>query len=447
MNATALAILASLLGVVIFAPKRWALLGLFAGVLYLTLGQFIDFFEFHLYPIRVLTLAAFVRVLARGEWSLSKVNEIDKVLLFVYGYRTAVFILNSNGPATNALGPFFDVTLSYFACRGLLHNFQDLRWFLRALTLLLIPYIGLLSLEAVTGQNPFVAIGGMDVYAVRDGRPRGSGSFAHALTLGTFGASFIPLFLALLCMPKWRVWGAHGLALCAAIVFFANSSGPLLCATVAVAGSLCWFVRTRMFVVNSAIAAGFVMVAILMKAPIWFLPTKIGDLIGGGDAWHRSYLMNIAFEHVNQWWLVGMPLVDTKNWFPYVVVTGGADLINYYLDFGIAAGMPAMALFIFLLVRAFARVGRALRVARSGAPIDQGGEMLLWALGSVLAVHVFNWFSLVYFDQYHVVFFMQLAALSTLSQRCIQIHRRHLQPSARSANVRPSSTRFVARRT
>lgn len=422
MNAIGLTTLGLMLVPVLFAPARWALLGVFGGVLYMTLGQVIDLLGFHIYPSRVLTLAAFVRVLMRGEWSLSMLNDIDKILLLLFGYQTAVFILNGNGSAINIIGLLVDTTLAYFAGRGLLRSFDDLTWILRALAALLLPYVMLLYMESSTGSNPFTAVGGFGDHDFRSGRPRCMGSFAHPGTLGTFGASFLPLFVALSLHPAKRILGILGLSLCLAIVFFANSGGPVTCVILGGMGWLFWRLRTKMAMVRVWFVATLVFLGFAMKAPLWYLPAKV-SAITGGDGWHRSYLMDVAFRHLDQWWLAGMSVLETKDWFPYVVVTGGADIINYYLGFGIAAGVGAIGLFCFLLVRAFSRLGRALAMIRLQGSGCSERETLLWALGVVLAVHVFNWFGMVYFDQYYVVFFLQLAALSTLSHQCLEAQK------------------------
>jgi hypothetical protein len=54
----------------------------------------------------------------------------------------------------------------------------------------------------------------------------------------------------------------------------------------------------------------------------------------------------------------------------------------------------------------------ALRASSAEPSMD---ERWLWALGVVLSLHVSNWFGLVYFDQYRIVFFFQLAAMSTFA--------------------------------
>lgn len=409
-----------LLALVTLAPARWAVLGLIAGVLYMTQGQAITLFDLNIYPMRVLTFAAFARVLARGEWSFARVNGVDKMVLLAYGYRTVIFIVNANGTPVTAIALMIDVSLAYFACRGLFHSLADLEWILRGLAVMLLPYVALLYVESTTGSNPFAAVGGVDQLVTRNGRPRCVGSFAHATILGTFGASFIPLYVALTLVKGSRFRGILGLMLCLAIVYFSNSGGPLSCALLAFIGWTFWYLRSKMLIVRKWIAAVMVGLIVLMEAPIWYLPAKISDLTGG-DGWHRSYLMDIAIRQLDRWWLAGMPVVDTRPWFPYWVASGGADLINYYLDFGIAAGLGAIILFCLMLVKAFGTLGKSLRQVRGLERDVPGAEYILWALGVVLSIHIFNWFGLVYFDQYYTIFFIQLAAISTLSERILDM--------------------------
>jgi hypothetical protein len=419
MNVIGGSILSLLLVLVFFAPPRWALVGVFGGVLYMTLGQSIDIAGLNIFPTRILTLVAFVRVLMRGEWSIAMLNGIDNILILTFFYQTAVFILNGNGSPINMIGQFVDVTLAYFTGRGLLRSFDDLEWLLRALTFMLLPYVVLLYIESSTGNNPFATIGGGNFHDMRNGRPRCIGSFVHASILGTFGGSFMPLFIALSLRRKSRVIGILGMLLCLAIVLFSNSGGPAACLMLAIVGWLFWFLRSKMSIVRTSTFWALVVLGFVMKAPIWYLPTKM-SAITGGDGWHRSYLMDVAFRNLDRWWLAGISVLETKDWFPYVVSTGGADLINYYLGFGIAAGIGATGLFCYLLVHAFSCLGKALATVRRKDSWRPDKEIMLWALGVVLTIHVFNWFGIVYFDQYNVVFFMQLAAISTLSHKCIK---------------------------
>lgn len=76
-------------------------------------------------------------------------------------------------------------------------------------------------------------------------------------------------------------------------------------------------------------------------------------------------------------------------------------------------------LFIILLKRAFSGLGNALRSVRSNSEGVSETELLLWGMGVMMVVHIVNWFGISYWDQTYVIWFMQLAAVSSLSEACI----------------------------
>jgi len=171
---------------------------------------------------------------------------------------------------------------------------------------------------------------------------------------------------------------------------------------------------------------------VVMKAPIWYLVSKVGSA-SGGDAWHRARLMDMAFQNLGSWWLAGMPIRDTADWFPYVLVaTGGADIANNYLVFGITAGLGSLILLLVVLKRAFSMVGNALTVLRSDEA-TRGQEIVYWSLGIVLFVHVEAWFGTSYFDQFNVLWLFQLAAIATLTEEVVCAGA---QPVTRVADTR-----------
>ncbi len=156
-----------------------------------------------------------------------------------------------------------------------------------------------------------------------------------------------------------------------------------------------------------------------MKVPLWYLPQKLSSLVGG-DGWHRSELMNKAIENVDQWWLAGMALDRTADWFFYKA-KGAVDITNTYLLFGLDAGLLAIVLFILLLTPRFPRSGRGAR--RHSVRVcgeTREAEVLLWGLGAVLAGHIGNFFAITYWDQTYAIWFMQLAAMSSVSRACAE---------------------------
>jgi hypothetical protein len=60
-------------------------------------------------------------------------------------------------------------------------------------------------------------------------------------------------------------------------------------------------------------------------------------------------------------------------------------------------------------------LGKALQAVRAASSQTEEAEFLLWGLGCMLAAHIVNQFGITYFDQTYVLWFAQLAAISTLS--------------------------------
>jgi len=244
--------------------------------------------------------------------------------------------------------------------------------------------------------------------------------------LGSLGACFLPLFIGLAWDRRLRGWAVLGAGLCVAIVAFSHSGGPTSVMSVAVVGWLLWRMRERMQLFRRGFGALILLLAMVMKAPVWYLLARMSAFTGG-SGWHRSYLIDVAFQHLNQWWLAGMREEDTVAWLPYVLPTvGGADITNQFISFGTNAGLVAIGLLIYLIYCAFSQVGRALDRVRQ-TPELQGEDPLLWGLGVALAANVANWLGIAYFDQFNVLWLLQLAALVSLSEFCL------LQPASGQA--------------
>lgn len=418
MNALGGSMLAVIVLVVLIAPRRWAVLAVMAGVIYVTEAQQLQIFGFNFFSMRFVELAAFIRVMLRREFTFRHLNGIDKALLLFLGYATVVFVLRSHQDIANQIGVALDALLCYFSFRGLIKSFEEFRAFLKSFAILLIPFVILVVKEALTGANPFAILGAAPT-SFREGRIRAIGSFGHPSLLGTLGGSFLPLYIGLAFSKSDRIRAILGIGLCLAIVWASNSGGPAACVMVGIAGWACWFFRRKMRLIRRAIAVLLILLALVMKAPIWYLPARVSS-VTGGDGWHRSYLMDVTFQHFREWWFAGMAVEKTKDWFPYfVAIYGGADITNEYLAYALASGLVAMVLFILLLTLAFKKLGAALSAVRQQGADSGRSEPMLWALGVMLAVHVSNWIGITYFDQTYVIWYLHLALISTLSAAVI----------------------------
>jgi hypothetical protein len=442
------AVILVVLIIVVLGASRWvALLGMMAGVMFLTEGQPIQVIGFNLFSLRFLELAGFIRVMARHEFSFRQMNRIDGALLLLYGYTTVVFLFRSTEGVAYQIGVAMDAFLCYFTFRGLITGIEDVYWFLRAFIVLLVPYTLLVVFESMTDHNLFTLVGGVEggSHWLREGRPRCFGSFRQPDTLGMFSASFLPMYIGLACIAEERKRAIIGIGLCLILAWAANSGGAV---SGVAAGLVCWGFwrfRTEMRKVRWGIVSVLLLLALAMKAPIWYIFQR-ASAISGGDGWHRSYLIDVSYRHLSQWWLAGMPLSETTDWFPYnLSSTGAADITNQYVAFGLAAGVVSIALFIFLLTRAFSDLGKTLAAIRSYTGQTPDAEFLLWGLGAMLTVHIVNWFGIAYFDQMYAIWFMQLAIVSGLSYHFLNYQAPvHVDETANeTSNMRSSQHEII----
>jgi hypothetical protein len=420
MNPIGISILLLLIFVVLIVPRRWALMGMMAGVLYLTQVQQVDVLGFNLYAIRFLELAGFIRVISRKEFSFSRLNKIDRTLLFFYCYVAIVYSLRSTEGQINVIGLSVDAFLCYFTFRGLIVDLEDFRWFLKSFFILLAPYAALVLIESLTQHNMFSFIGGGIGGWQRGDRFRAVGTFRNPDLLGALGASFLPLYIGMACIKIERKLACLGISLCLMIVWASNSGGPIGATGMGLVGWALWRERTKMRRVRQWLVGGLVLLALVMKAPVWYLLDRVSSLTGG-DGYNRAYLIDVSFQNFGKWWFAGMPITDTVNWFPYShPLTGGADITNQFISFGLMAGVGAIVLLIVLLLRAFSSLGKALEAVRANSKKPNESEFLLWGLGVLVAIHIITWFGITYYDQFYVVWFMQLAAISSVSTSCIK---------------------------
>jgi hypothetical protein len=428
MNGVSALVLLALAAAIYFGSQRTALLALVAGTMFLGQGASFDL-GVTMYPMRLLVLVAFIRVLRRDEMTLSAFNGLDRAFIGAYAFAVTMYLIRtawgygtsdaiSQTSNLSKIGGFCDLFFGYFAFRGLLRSTADVMGFLLRFPVLLVPYVGSLVVERVTGINPLDIVGGApEMWFDAEGRSRCLGSFAHPSILGTFGASFLLLYVALLFDPSTRLRASFAIVLCLAIIGLANSGSPVSFLALGLAIWALWPLRRSVGLLQAGAGLSVLTTALFMNSPIWYLPTRISGLVGG-TGWHRSYLMERGFADIDYWWLAGMPLDMTVRWFPYQVM-GAADMTNLFLLFGVDGGLLALLLLLLALVIAFRRLGRSLALSRQ-QPQGQESERLSWALAALLIAHMINFIAITYFDQFNMIWAMQVAAISGVTAEVIK---------------------------
>ena len=417
----------------IVLPRRFAIVPVLMLVSYMTMGTNIVLGGLNFTMLRLLLVFGWARLIVRKELSGVEVNRIDwAVIAFVISsLATYTLLWQSYDAFKNKLGFAYNVIGYFFLFRFLIRDLKDALRVSRIAAVLIIPLAGLMLIEKRTGHDLFAFLGGVpEIAPVRDGVIRCQGPFSHPILAGSFGATLLPLFLGLGAQKirLAKLTAAVGMAAAGIVIFCSGSSGPVLAALAGIAGFFVWPLRKNMRLIRWGIVAGIVVLQMVMKPPFWFIIAKI-DVFSGNTGWHRAHLIDIAYRNFSDWWLVGTQSVI--NWD-----TGydhNIDITNQYIAYGIDGGLITFSLFIAIIVRCFSGVGRAIRDL-SDQP--QPSRMFVWALGAVLFAHVVNYFSISYFDQNIIAWYMLLAMISSLSEYAVQLRRAPALPKLRTERSR-----------
>ena len=377
----------------------------------MTLGQGFDLGPFSFTIIRILLAAGIVRVIVRGERIAGDLNRIDW-LMFAFGVWALISSAFHKDPSAALifrLGFVYNTCGVYFLLRIFCQSIDDVIGLYRMIAILLIPVAAEMLFEKVAAHNLFSVLGGVaESPAIREGRIRAQGPFAHSILAGTVGAVCLPFMIGLWKQNR-RTAGA-GIVACITIVFASASSGPIMSAMAAIGALFMWYYRHNMRLIKWFAVLGYIALDIVMKAPAYYLMARI-DLAGGSAGWHRAYLIEMAFKHLNEWWLAGTDY--TLHWMPTGVSWSPdhTDITNYYIKMGVIGGLPLMILLIIIFIRGFSYVGQTLKAA-DALPLES--RFILWALGSALFAHAVTCIAVSYFDQTFIFLYITLAAIGSV---------------------------------
>ena len=375
----------------------------------MTRGQVLEIGPAHFDVIRILVLVGYARITIKNESIQGGLNNIDKMLIL-----WAIWLVSSSAFHTSdawvfRIGMVWTDLGCYFLFRVFLQNDEDVKYIFKVVCVILIPVTTLMLLEKLTGKNYFASLGGVNEFAAyRDGHYRANGPFAHAILAGTVGAGCFPM--AVYMWKSQRKLALAGFYGAGGMVIAATSSGPIMMVFFIIFGLMLWNVRQYLKVIRWLTLIGIIALDMVMKDPVYYLMARI-DLGGGSKGYHRARLIESSIEHLNEWWLVGTDY--TRHWMATGVHSNKThtDITNHLLGMGVTGGLPLMILWILVLVAAFSSVGKALQ-KNENAPLEQ--KLLIWTLGAIMFGHVWNYFSISYFDQSIVFFYLVLASIGAV---------------------------------
>ena len=395
-------------------PRRYALVPMLISGCYMTLGQVLIIGGLHFYLIRIIILFGWIRILIRKEIFSIKLASIDKVLVAWLMASCFLYILfgETNVETTERLGRVYNTIGIYFFVRAMIRDMDDIVFTVKMFGIIVIPLAVFFVVEYMTGKNPFSTFGGAPLLSeIRNGRVRCQGPFRNSILAGTFGATAFPLFVGL-WVHSVRNRFLAGCAILAAtvIVACASASGPVVAYLIGIIGLITWNFRSNMRTIRWGIVITLLALDVYMKAPIWFLISRLSDVVGGGG-WYRAALIDAAIRHLDEWWLIGTGY--TAHWMPTGIAIDpkSADIVNQFIAEGVNGGLLSMILFIWLIVKCFKTIGKAVRHKESFLFSER---FMIWCIGCTVLGHVISFFSVSYFDQIIIFWYLIIAFIAVL---------------------------------
>lgn len=413
MNPFALAFFLCCAIALLTVQRRWAPVPLLVGCCYMTIAQGIELGAFSLPVYRMLLLVGLVRIVIKKEGLVDFGNLVDKLIFFLIGWIIlAGFFRDPNfgGGPVYASGVAFNLSVVYFLIRAWCRDLEDIVGIVVITAFLLAPIALEMLMERQSGKNLFSVFGGVPAEVMlREGKLRAQGPFRHPILAGTVGAVCTPLFIGI--WRRSRLASMVGITSGVIITFMSASSGPLMSLIAAIFAVIMW--RFRHFTRHARIVAiaGYFALQLYTGEPGYYVMKRI-DLSGGSTGWHRARLIESAFEKLDEWWLFGTDV--TRHWMPTGVSFSPhhTDITNYYLGFGVIAGLPAMLAVVMILFVCFVWVGKYCRLAE--ATRYESYSFLVWCIGSGLFAHSMTSVSVSYFDQSLVFFWMNVAIIASV---------------------------------
>ncbi len=392
--------------VILAGPKKWVLPTFLGLSILMSMALHVVVLGQNLMPHRIFVMCAWARFLARGEFRGLVFSRMDKAfisfcsgLIIIETLRAGVagFVFSVANSGVDALG-------SYFLCRVLIRDRDDLLRAVSSLAGVCMVVAGSMCVEFITKHNPLAVLGAVQEFVqVREGRMRCGASFGIPITAGTFGAVLLPLFVA--CwyqegrMKKLAVPGCVASTL---VTLLAGSAGPLSAYVFAIFALLAWRWRAHMRIFRWSVAISLVALHMVMKAPVWALIARM-QVVPGASAYHRFNILDTFINNVDKWWLCGL---DSTNDWGFSM----DDVANQFCVVAKHGGLLGLFLFIWFISTGFREVGLALKAADDDRPTG----IFVWSFGVLLFAHVTSFFGISYYDQTRILWYLNLGMIASV---------------------------------
>ena len=385
-------------------PRKYVVIPFLLCAFLVPRGQQLYVAGMHWYVvIRLLMLAAFVR-LARAKFQVAGgLNGIDKAFILWAICRGVcqVVLFRQGGMAILQAALWLEAFGGYFLLRHVIRDEEDIARAGKTLAVSAVILGACMLNEHIHHVNVFGYLGGAPLTPeLRNGEFRAQAIFGHSILAGCFGATLAPLFFWLWKSGRAKALAAAGMAGSMLMVLTSNSSTPVLAYAAGLLSLFLWPIRRSMRAVRWGIVLTLVGLALVMKAPVWFVIAHV-NVIGGSGGWDRAALVDNFIRHFKDWWLIGTN--QNGNWGIDMW-----DLSNQFVAEGESGGLVTFICFISMISRSFSRLGKM----RSQVEGDRKQEWLFWSLCAIMLAHIFAYFGVSYFDQTQLWWWAFLALVS-----------------------------------
>jgi hypothetical protein len=387
-------------------PRKYVIVPYLFTVFLTPMTQTVVIGGLHFFVIRILILAAWVRLIAAkfsspGGLFGGRLNVLDKVFVFWAVIRALAFVLRFAFEASAVVvqtGFLLDALGGYFLLRYLIRDEEDILRVIKVFAIIVAVAGAAMLHEKLAHQNVFGYLGGIPVApGLRDGAYRCQGPFRNPILAGCFGATTLPLFVLLWKASKRKLLAALAVIGATIMVATSASSTPLMAFAGAIIAISLWPIRKKMRVIRWGFVILLIMLQLAMKAPVWFIITHF-QLIDGSSNYHRAELIQQFVTHFGDWWLIGTNNNASWGWDMW-------DQCNQFVLEGESGGLASLVCFISMISICFSWLGRA----RKKAEGDRRREWFFWLLGGSMSASTIAFLGVNYFDQTQVGWYVTLA--------------------------------------
>lgn len=369
--------------------------------------------------VRIIITALLLRCLANPKLRQGfKWCTLDSWVAFGAIVSIVIPLIAWKIPAMKALenrsGLLMDTFFAYMAARFCINSrgaqVTAIKWIAVGFAVLAI--VGVV--ESVTGWQSYIKL---KMYCpwqyvsepelnIRSGLYRAIGPFPHAITFGAAFAMFIPLVYWLRHeRGYWRMLSYWLSILVVVGAVSSMSSGPWMMIIIGI-GCLAFehFKKLAKPVIYFVIFSCFI-VDIISNRNFYDVLCSYSNPLGGSGA-HRSWLIHLAIDHFDEWWLVGYCGRD-PGWGESLGMTW-TDITNHYIMAGVEYGLVGVIAICGILVVAIRTL-----VHFHNSVEDLVSRSWCWALGSIIIVLTFAFNAITFAGQAGTLFYCILGMIGS----------------------------------